>query len=102
MNKNFLCCVDIRGHNVNGRVLSGINPCTIRIHQCSSIENIRARMILVFTRSLRWLLGTSRFIHGTNKVDFRPERSGRTFPDGHGRRPVLGRFVHGLTRTITD
>jgi hypothetical protein len=38
-----LCCIDICGHTMTGRVLSGINPCTIRIHPCSSIENIRTR-----------------------------------------------------------
>ena len=66
------------GHTVNGRVvLSGINPCTIRIHSCSSIENIQTRMVPVFTRSLRRLHSTSRFIHGTNTVDFRPGRSRR-------------------------
>jgi hypothetical protein len=63
--------------SVIGHVLSRINPCTIRIHPCSSIENTRTRMVPVFTRSLRWLHGTSRFIHGTNMVDFRPGRSGK-------------------------
>ena len=77
MNKIFLGCVDIRGHTVTGRVPSGINPCTIRTQPCSSIENSRTRMVPVFIRSLRWLHGTSRFIHGTNMVDFRPGRSGR-------------------------
>jgi hypothetical protein len=62
--------------SVTGRVLSGINPWTIRIHPCSSIENTRTRMAQVLTRSLRWLHGTSWFIHGTNTVDFRPGRSG--------------------------
>jgi hypothetical protein len=56
--------------SVIGRVLSGINPCTIRIHPCSSIENTRTRMVPVFTRSLRWLHGTSRFIHENNTVVF--------------------------------
>jgi hypothetical protein len=55
----------------------GINLCTIRIHPCSSIENIRTRMVPVFTRSFRWLHSTSRFIHGTNTVDFCPGRSRR-------------------------
>jgi hypothetical protein len=45
MNKIFLGFVDIRGHTVTGRVLSGINPCTICIHPYSSIENICIRMV---------------------------------------------------------
>jgi hypothetical protein len=63
--------------SVTGRVLSGINPCTICFHPCSSVENIPTRMVPVFTRSLRWLHGTSRFIHVTNTLDFRPGQSGR-------------------------
>jgi hypothetical protein len=78
INKIFLCCVDIPAwSSVTGRVLSGINPWTIRILPCSSIENTRTWMAQVFTRSLRWLHGTSRFIHGTNTIDFRPGRSGK-------------------------
>jgi hypothetical protein len=105
--------------SVTGRVLSRINPCTIRIHPSSSIENTCTRMVLVFTRSLRSLLGTSRFIHGTNTVDFRPGRSGRKIKTclifcAHSRMvPDDARCLHGLytvyhgppriiSRTITD
>jgi hypothetical protein len=73
----FAESIYIAGQTVTDRVLSWINPCTIHIHPCWSIENIRTRMVPVFTRSLRWLHGTSRFIHGTNTVDFRPRQSGR-------------------------
>jgi hypothetical protein len=85
---------------VTGGVLSGINPCTIRIHPCSSIENTRTRMVPVLTRSLRWLHGTSRFIHGTSTVDFRP--GPRTTP---GACTVCTRFItvcHWPPRTFTD
>jgi hypothetical protein len=57
---------DVRSSSLR-RVLSGINQCTIHRHPCSSIENILIRMAPVFTQSLRWLHGTSRFIYGTNQ-----------------------------------
>jgi hypothetical protein len=104
--------------SVTSHVLSRINPCTIRIHLCSSLENTRTWLVPVFKRSLRWLHGTFRFIHGINTVDFLPEWSGRKIKHvwyfaltpgwsqtSPGACTVCTRCItdhHGLSQTIMD
>jgi hypothetical protein len=68
-------------------------------------------MIPVFTRPLWWLHGSYRYRNGTKTVEFHlglsREKSNifnflHRLSDGSGERPVLTRFVHSLSRFVTD
>jgi hypothetical protein len=90
--------------SVTGRVLSGINPCTTMLFYRKYSHMDGPGLYTVTSVATRYLPIYSRNQH----VRDDPEENLNVFNflcsllDGPGRRPVLARFVHGLSRITTD